>query len=173
MTKFSKSLKQEIADIKKMGYDDIDETGVVDDVNEISTTGGVAGFQTPAAFAHPDETDDDRTKKALKRTGSGYLPAPQYKKNTYKMWEQKLIDESTYRDYRKDTILNPQQKVNTSIHQINSKLFEVEKIIRQNIRLKSEASINRDNYWKSTQNKLKKIHERVLRIATDIQKFGE
>jgi len=151
-----------------------DDTDFLDDeIEEISTTGAVAGYMTPNAFVPSDKSEEEIMKRALKRTGSGYEPATNKHYNTYKMWETKSLDEATYRQYVKDESMSAVQKVNTAIHQINSRLFEIEKIVRQNIRLKYESGINQEKYWKSTQQKLNKIHERIMKLAIEIQKFGE
>lgn len=155
--------------IKKIMADDIDFLD--DEIAEISTTGGVAGYQTPSAFV--DTTDDEHTTWALDKTKSGYTRPVNKHFNTYKMWEMQSLGEATYRQYAKDETATAHQKVNTAIHEMNSKLFEIEKLVRQNVRLKAESGINKDSYWKSTQHKLGKIRERVMKLAIEIQKFGE
>jgi len=144
-----------------------------DEIEEINTSGAVAGYSTPNAFAPADEDEDQTIARALKQTGSGFTPAKNQHKNTFKMWEMKSLGESTYRQFKKDESMSAHQKVNTSIHQMNSKLFEIEKIVRQNVRLKNESGIGSEQYWKSTQNKLQKIKERVVKLAVEIEKFGE
>lgn len=163
--------------IKKLEENETDflelEKDADEEIEEMNVTGAVAGYSTPGAFASPKETDDDHLKKALKKTGSGYIAADNSKPNTYKVWEMKSLGEATYRQYVKDEAMTSHGKVNTAIHQMNSKLFEIEKIVRQSVRLKNEAGINKDTYWKSTQAKLGKIRERVMKLAVEIQKFGE
>ena len=172
MTKKRKKLTAEEM-IAKIMVDDIDFLDPnAEEVDEMNVTGAIAGYQTPNAFAK-DEDEDDTIKRALKQTGSGYEAAKSDHKNTFKMWEIQSLGEATYRQYKKDESMNAHQKVNTAVHQMNSKLHEIEKIVRQNIRLKNESGIHSDSYWKSTQKKINKIHERMTRLATQMRKLGE
>lgn len=157
--------------IKKIMEDDTDF--IDKEIDEISTTGAVAGYQTPNAFVNPKETEDDIVKKALKKTGSGFTQAVNKHFNTYKMWELKSLGESTYKQYVQDESKTSHAKVNTAIHEVNKKLYEIEKLVRHSVRLKNEAGIAHDSYWKSTQSKLSKVQERLIKLSTEIRKFGE
>jgi hypothetical protein len=44
-------------------------------------------------------------------------------------------------------------------------MFEMEHIVNQNTKLKTEAGVHAGQYWKSTQKRFGKISERMLKVA--------
>ena len=84
---------------------------------------------------------------------------------------EKLI-EATYRDYKNDDSMKAHQKVNTSIKEINRLMYEVEKIVNQNAKLKSETGVHNGQYWKSTQKRFGKISERMLKVAHKLKELS-
>jgi len=81
------------------------------------------------------------------------------------------LGEATYRDYKRDDTSSQQQKVNRSIKEINSKLFYIEQIVNQNSKLKQEAGVDSNTYWKSTKANLSKVSEKMLRISEKLRRF--
>ena len=122
-----------------------------EEVEEISTTAGVPGYETPYAFA--DEDDEDRKK----------IGETKYKNI------MKEIYNLNYNSYKKDESLNTKQKVNGAISEISKKLFEIERILDRNLKLKKEQGLESNSYWKSTKGKLGKISERMNRIAVKMR----
>jgi len=101
-----------------------------------------------------------------------------------KRWKSKIKSESTYKkimgelhevsypEYRDDEKVSQKNKVNNSIKEINRKLFEIERIAKQNVRLKTETGVASDKYWKSTKTKLIKIAERMIRVSKMIRELN-
>jgi len=85
--------------------------------------------------------------------------------------KEELLQEQTYRQY-KYSDGKPHQKINTAISEINSKLIRVERILTQAQKLKKESGVGTDRYWKSTQNKLKKLRERIYKIMNGINNLN-
>ena len=82
------------------------------------------------------------------------------------------LNEITYRQYKYgDKETAPYKKVNQSIHNINSQLIKIERIINQNIRLKKESGVDNEQYWKSTKNKFQKVNERLMRISGKLREL--
>jgi predicted transcriptional regulator len=122
-----------------------------DEVEEISTTAGAPGYETPYAFS--DEDNDD--PKKLGETKYKNIMGEIYNLN--------------YNSYKKDESLNTKQKVNGAISEISKKLFQIERILGRNLKLKKEQGLESSSYWKSTKGKLGKISERMNRIAVKMR----
>ena len=120
-----------------------------DEVEETSTTANIAGFETPYAFS-----DEEDSKK---------LDETKYKKVMGEIYNL------NYNSYKKDESLNTKQKVNGAISEISKKLFEIERILGRNLKLKKEQGLRSTSYWKSTKGKLGKISERMNRIAVKMR----
>ena len=137
-----------------------DRIVVEDDLDEMSTTGGVAAYQTPYAFS---------TKAQAKKK----------KKMKYES-VQKAMDAkyaALIESYSKFSTGNPKstpsQTVNGTIKEVAKKLQEIEQLVRYTSRLKNESGIAGSTYKKSTHNALNKISERLLKISERVRSLGE
>ena len=81
------------------------------------------------------------------------------------------MSEVSYKEYKKDESATQKQKVNRAIKEINSKLYKIERIVNQNLKLKSEAGVDENKYWKSTRSNLAKISEKMTRISNRLRGF--
>lgn len=172
-----KSLNDEI--LKLLRLEEVDSDS--DDMEtEASTSSGVAAYNTPNAFASSkdeDDLDDDHIevlgyKKVPKKKHKFYVSESDslYKQMMVQMQLQEdSINEVSYNVYRKDETMTSKQKVNKSIKEISRRLFEIERIVNQNVRLKREDGIDNGQYWKSTKEGLYKISERLLKIAKQVR----
>ena len=140
------------ADFKKIEEEELEEENV---------TGGGEAYDTKYAFGK--KTDDETTEK------SGYK---KMKESTFmKMAKLTLMNEVSYKEYKSDESLNSKQKVNNAIREVNSKLFKIERIINQNMKLKTEDGVDSTKYWKSTRNNLQKISEKMVRLSEKLRRF--
>ena len=130
------------------------------EIEEISVTGGGEAYNTKYAFGDLDDEDIEK---------SGYKKVKESKFKT--MAKASFLNEVSYNEYKKNPELSAKQKVNKSIKEVSSKLFRIERIINQNIKLKNEEGIDNKQYWKSTRNNLYKISERMMRIGEKLRKF--
>ena len=130
------------ADFKKIEEEDLDEA---------NTTADAGG-----------EYDTEYTKGLM-----GYKVV---KESTF-MKMAKMMNEVNYNDYKKDESSSSKQKVNRAIKEVNSKLFKIERIINQNIKLKTETGIDETKYWKSTRENLQKISEKMHRLSKKLRSF--
>ena len=122
-----------------------------EDLEELNVTGGGEAYDTPKAF-----------KKKKKKTEESIF---------IKMSKLMNINEINYKEYKNDDSLNSKQKVNKAIKEVNSKLFKIERMINQNIKLKTEDGIDETKYWKSTRLNLHKISNRMVEIAQKLRRF--
>jgi hypothetical protein len=150
-----------------------------EELEEMSTTAGVPGYQTPFAFGDADEdTYGQGGMKKVKKTNRIFKPMES--KSTFKkmMSEMYGVKSSTneavsYRDYKKDPTSTPQQKVNKGIAEVNAMLSEMEKIVANNLRLKTEMGVQSNHFWKSTGARFAKINERMTRIANKLKELSQ
>ena len=147
----------------------------LDEMNVTSNMdGGEGPPKVPGAFAK-------RTKETEDGAGNGELlgyrkvdktqKRRNFKESTYKKIMGEL-HEISYPDYKKDDSMKAHEKVNNSIKEINRRLFEIEKIARQNVRLKTEVGVTPADFWKPTKAKLHKISERMLRVAKMLRELN-
>ena len=151
-----------------------------EELDEMSVTGNLDGGEgppkTPFAFGKDRKKDKKKTKDvATNSTGMTLVkkkPNRVYKGNIGESTYKKVMSEINYRDYKKDDTMSAKQKVNNSIKEVNRKLYEIERIIHQNNKLKTEMGVTSENYWKSTRAKFGKISERMVRVGHAMRKLG-
>lgn len=147
-------------------------------LDEMSTTAGVPGYQTPYAFGDVDkDTWGQGGMKKVAKTSKIFKPMESksaFKKMMAEMYGVKSVKESiSYRDYKKDPTSTPQQKVNNGIAEVNRMLSEMEKIVHNNLRLKTEMGVQSNHFWKSTGSRFAKINERMTRIANKLKELSQ
>lgn len=148
-----------------------------EEIEEANVTGNMDGgagpIKTPAAFAKSEDEDDLDTDHI---EVLGYKKSKKSKQNfeSVKNLETKLenLIEATYRAYKKDESMSSKKKVNLAIKEINRKLYEVEKLVNQNTKLKTEMGIDQGQFWESTKVRFGKISERMLKISRKIKELG-
>ena len=134
------------------------------ELEEISTTGAGEAYDSKYAFSKDDEDENDNAEVA------GYKKAKNESMFS-KLARQSFLSEASYKEYKKDTSLTSKQKVNKAIKEVASRLYKIERVIGQNIKLKTEEGIDNKQYWKSTRSTLYKISERMMRISEKLRKF--
>jgi len=202
LNKFKQYLKSEALDPVGKEDDDIDNDGDIDktddylkkrrkavstaitneeeELDEMSVTGGVAGFESPNAFSdgsakskkkQEDNAENSTDNKVTKKTNkhSAKLES-MYKKM---MIANNGLYETSYRDYKKDPTSTPQQKVNRGITEVNKMLGLMEKVVNNNLRLKTEMGVQSNHFWKSTGNRFAKINERMTRISNRLKELSQ
>jgi len=151
-----------------------------EELDEMSTTAGVPGdIKTPAAFSDGSSRSKKKRKKSATNSTGNKIVKKSNKHTTtessYKrMMNQMMgINEVSYREYKKDPTSTPQQKVNRGIMEVNKMLGEIEKIVNNNLRLKTETGVQSGHFWKTTGNRFRKINERMLRVANRLKELSQ
>jgi hypothetical protein len=145
-----------ISELRKLVREVLSE--MEDELDEISVTGNVSGYNTPRAFKKSDGTDEDDEPDSsfVKRinTGTGYTQ----------------VNEGTnrYQTLRKDE-RTPNQKIGVGIRELRKQLSEIEKFVTWYGRIKNESGLDSANYWKRTQRHLSKISERLNKLSTKVR----
>jgi division protein CdvB (Snf7/Vps24/ESCRT-III family) len=128
------------------------------ELEEMSTTGNVAGYNTPHAFKKTDGTDEDDE------------PNSSYVDKLNQSTGYKRVDENRWHELAKSDG-TPKQKIGVGIRNINKQLSEMEQFINWYGKLKNESGMDSTDHWKRTKNHLFKIRERLSRISTSISKL--
>lgn len=185
-------------EFRQMIQDIIRELLDEEELDEATTTGDVAGYQTPGAFVGTKPKDKKRKKDWLDKVNKiyGYEQigdeedatemGDEKKKLSNLLWKNKVaenlanaamagkLDEGRrgkYHEYRDNEEKNPKQKIGSSLREVRDKLAEIEKVIDMNLRLKQETGTDAGQYWKRTHRALNRISEKMHRIINKIRQF--
>jgi hypothetical protein len=168
-----------------------DDDNELEEMNSTASAGGE--YATPMAFQSKPKSAKDKEKEEDTVTQGGMEKMPKTNrifkkmtstqkmesKSTYKKMMSEMygvkskVNEVSYRDYKKDPTSTPQQKVNRGINEVNKMLAEMEKIVANNLRLKTEMGVQSNHFWKSTGKRFSKINERMIRIANRLKELSQ
>ena len=149
-----------------------------EELEEISVAANAGNYETPNAFTGGKSKFEKRRKQgATKSTGYKLVKKKKKKPNSLgeNMKHSEIIAEIfglNYKDFKGDDSKNPKQKVNGAIKEINRKLFEIDRIINRASKLKQEAGVGRDSYWKSTGPRMTKIAERLIKVSQKLRELA-
>ena len=162
----TKAVKGEIRQVTDKDMEGLEMSE--EDLDEMSTTASVPGYQTPYAFGDGSA----KSKKKQKDNAENSTDYELVKDSIYKRM-MKSLNESSYREFKKDPTSTPQQKVNRGIMEVNKMLAEIEKIVNNNLRLKTETGVQSGHFWKTTGKRFAKINERMLRVANRLKELSQ
>lgn len=157
-----------------------------DEMNETSTTVGVDGYQTPKAFSPQSgegkEKFDAQTKDNAEQFGYKIVPKVKRRNSISKeqlmkqesLYKQMMssLQEASYKEYKGDKTKTTNEKINTSIKELNQSLMKVERAVGHALRLKTEMAVDQRLLWRSSHSRLVKIGERLNRIGKKINELG-
>ncbi len=124
-------------------------------IREFTGTANVAGYNTPHAFGKDTKGD---IKRKVKSAGTGFEYA-------------KSISENRWLELKRDETRTPSQKVSHGIRELKNQLAEIEKFMGWYSKLKSETNLGKADFFKRTENNIRKIKERIIRMANTIQEI--
>ncbi len=123
-----------------------------EELEEITTTGNVAGYDTPAAFTKPG-SEKKKNKRLEKATGGTIV-------NT--------LDENRWLQLKREET-SPKAKLGKGISNIRKQLSEIETFLNWYSKIKNESGLKKEEYWKRTNANLYKIRERLMNISEKIR----
>ena len=121
------------------------------EIDEATTTGNIAGYETPMAFTG-GKGKGKKKKREIATNSTGY----------------NIVKEGKYHDYRNDDTLTSKQKIGRSMREVRDSLLHLEGLVKMNIRLKNELNVDSRSYWKNTHKALNKISERLVKLANKV-----
>ena len=125
-----------------------------------TASAGNIHYKTPYAFK--------KNKKGKKKKKAGYGGGsynPTIGTDNFLAKDPKLRNEGKYHDFRNDDSLTTKQKIGMAMRETRDGLKSLEKTIDMNLRLKTELNVDSRDYWKNTHKALKKISERLVKLA--------
>ena len=111
-----------------------------------------------------------KVAKALKGGRKGIVSVNRVGVSKAKQVDKKLesVTEGHYHNYRNDDSMTPKQKIGYSMREVRDKLNELDKLVKMNVRLKNEIGVDSTSYWKRTHGAMKKISERLVKLANKV-----
>ncbi len=173
------------------------ERNIQKTLDEMSVTGNVAGYNTPAAFTKPG-SEKKKNNRLAKATGGtivntldegekdwalGDVPASKDEALPMKPTAIKDVDKAKVADISgmivaenrwlelKREESSPKAKVGRGISNIQRQLSEIEKFVNWYSKIKTESGLKKEDYWKRTNQHLYKIRERLMGITEKLRKL--
>ena len=164
-------------------------------LDEMSVTGNVAGYDTPAAFSKPGQTKKKNNRLASVTGGTvvdnleegekdwalGDVPASKDEALPMKPTAAKEVDKAKVADISgmivaenrwlelKREESSPKAKVGRGVSNIQKQLSEMEKFVNWYSKIKTENGLKKEDYWKRTNASLYKIRERLMGITEKLR----
>lgn len=145
-------------------------------IEEMTSTGAVAGYQTPNAFGK----NPSKKKDAARSMPGGQVVGDIETDSTTvgegeRLTMRRELEEgrSRYRNFKESDMMKNHAKVSYGIREAKKMLGEVEYLLNICERLKTEAGIPKTNLWARTQPDMKEIHVRLKKIANRIHNMGK
>lgn len=163
-------------------------------LDEMTVTGDIAGYDTPAAFTKPG-SEKKKNKRLASVTGGtivkegekdyalGDVPASRKEGLPLKPTAAKKIDNEKVADISgmivaenrwlelKREMSSPKAKVGRGVSNIHKQLSEIEKFVNWYSKIKTENGLKKEDYWKRTNAALYKIRERLMGITEKMRKL--
>jgi hypothetical protein len=162
------------------------ERNVKRTLDEMSVTGGVAGYDTPAAFAKPGQTKKKNNRLASVTGGTVVDDLEEAKILNLKQEKEKptaakkepgaeiadvsgmIMAENRWLELKREES-SPKAKVGRGVSNIQKQLSEMEKFVNWYSKIKTENGLKKEDYWKRTNASLYKIRERLMRITEKLR----
>ena len=132
--------------------------------------GGVDQMATIIVDATSKGEAKMRVAKSLKGGQKDIFDVTRVRSGAAKQIDKRLenVNEGQYHNYRNDDSMTPKQKIGFSMREVRDKLNELDKLVKINVRLKNELNVDSKTYWKRTHVAMKKISERLVKLANKV-----
>ena len=135
-----------------------------EELDEITTTANIDGFDTPYAFLNKkSKKDKEKRKKTATMMGYTIVGEGRRPKRPINRWLELKNDETR----------TPNQKLALGLKELKYQLAEVEMFFRWYNKIRSMNELNKDKYWKRTNTHIYKIKERLINIVNIIKELDQ
>lgn len=135
-----------------------------EELDEITTTANIDGFDTPYAFLNKkSKKDKEKRKKTATMMGYTIVGEGRKPKRPVNRWLELKNDETR----------TPNQKLALGLKELKYQLAEVEMFFRWYNKIRSMNELNKDKYWKRTNTHIYKIKERLINIVNSIKELDQ
>ena len=143
---------------------------IEEELNEMTTTGNVAGYNTPMAFQGNNTKNKARKKGISTQLGMQLTPRGQQDMNRGADKLEHLEEGKVrYHEYKKDESASPHKKIAKAISEVNKNIQEMERVLHMNTRLQKESGIASEKLYRRTQEGLIKLEARLLHLAGKVR----
>lgn len=143
---------------------------VKQELEEITTTGDIAGYNIPAAFQGNNPKNKARKKAIATQLGMQLTKRGEQDMNRGADKLENIAEAKLrYHEYKKDESASPTQKIARAISEVNRNLQEMERVLKMNTRLQKESGIASEALYRRTQQGLLKLEARLLHLAGKVR----
>ncbi len=140
------------------------------ELDEMTTTGNVAGYNIPMAFQGNNPKNKARKKGIATQLGMQLTPRGQKELDRPADKMENLSEvKMRYHEYKKDESASSTQKIAKAISEINKNLMEMERTLKMNARLQRESGISSETLYRRTQQGLLKLEAKLLNLAGKVR----
>jgi len=140
---------------------------VENELDEMSTTGNVAGYNTPAAFSDGGRKDKKRKKKIA--TQFGYKIVGKMDEELNEAKSKRPVNR--WLELKNDETMHPHKKMAMGLKELKYQLRETEKFFNWYNKIKTMNELDSNQYWKRTNKHIYSIKEKLINIAKTIQEI--
>lgn len=137
---------------------------VAEELNEMTTTGNVQGYNTPYAFSNESTGSEKRGIAMQGRIAAGEGGHKDPAVFDYTLVENKWIA------MNKDP-MDPKLRIGQGLRNINTDLKRIDKFIKWYARLQSESDITNEDHWENTKKNANKIRRKLISMANNIREI--
>tara|TARA_Y100000004_G_scaffold32154_2_gene33668 strand:- start:270 stop:719 length:450 start_codon:yes stop_codon:yes gene_type:complete len=130
-------------------------------LDEMSTTGNVAGYLTPFAFRGDKRKNKELIKKIAQKAGWKLVK------------DVKSVNEaaSRYHSFKNNQEKTSRQKIGLSIREAKKAIREIDHQLKILTKYKNEFQYSTDHYWKRTLRDIYNIEERLVKISQKLREL--
>ena len=89
------------------------------------------------------------------------------------IYENKTINEISYRAFKRTTEASPRQKINNAMREIKYMMREIESTVHNALKLKEEMGVKSGDYWKRTGQYLSLVSEKLNKLTTRLKELAQ
>ena len=157
--------KKEIRKIGAFNLENVNETPQMAKQGQVGILIKLANKQLQNVFSLHKRGKNKEAKVVL---NNKVYSTMEYISRAFKTLGESKINEGQYHNYRNDDSMTPRQKIGWSMREVRDKLNELDKLVKINVRLKNELNVDSKTYWKRTHVAMKKISERLVKLANKV-----
>lgn len=140
-----------------------------EELNEMTTTGNVAGYNVPMAFTGNVPKNVARKKAIAQQLG--WKLTKRGAKDIGRGADNLQEGRDPYWDYKADESTSSHQKIAKAISELNKNILQVERVLKMNSRLQKESGITSEALYRRTQQGLLKLEARLLHLAGKVREI--
>ena len=132
-----------------------------EELEEVTTTANIDGFDTPYAFTGKKKKNKEKRKRIAQQMGYRIVGEGKKIKRPVNRWLELKNDETK----------TPNHKLALGLKELKYQLRETEKFFNWYNKIKTMNELDSNQYWKRTNKHIYSIKEKLINIAKTIQEI--